>query len=88
MRNLKPSLIAVASALLLTAGTAMAQAPAPAPAPAPSFDELDRDGDGYISKAEAMALPCVGDNFEALAPQNDRGLSRLEYNAAVQRYCQ
>jgi hypothetical protein len=84
MRNLKPYLIAFASVLALGTGTAIAQGAGQVP----SFEEMDRDGDGYISHAEAMALPCVGDNYDAIAPRSDRGLGRLEYQAAVQRFCQ
>jgi hypothetical protein len=80
MRNLKPTLIAVASALALSAGAAMAQE-------VPSFEELDRDGDGYISRTEAMAVPCLAENLDAITTQSDQGLNREEYGEAVERFC-
>lgn len=53
----------------------------------PSFDELDRDGNGYISSAEAMALPCLADNFHRIQSAGDQGLSREEYAAALAQFC-
>lgn len=71
----------ITASLLLTAGTALAQH-------TPTFDELDRDGDGYISANEAMVLPCLAENFDRIEFEDDRGLDESEYTAAVNQYCQ
>ncbi len=53
----------------------------------PSFDELDRDGNGYISASEATALPCLAENFNRIETESDEGLNRSEFEQAVDDYC-
>jgi len=65
--------------LLLAAGAALAQTPV--------FDELDVNGDGYVSSSEAEALPCLAANFDRIDSENSKGLNRAEYEAAVDEYC-
>lgn len=79
MKNLP--LCTIAASLLLATGTALAQN-------TPAFEELDQDGDGYISANEAMVLPCLAENFDRIEPEDDRGLNEREYAAAVGQYCQ
>jgi hypothetical protein len=45
----------------------------------PTFNELDRDGDGYISLEEAAALPGLLERFPVLDQDGDGRLSPLEY---------
>lgn len=80
MMNLsKQSILALTIALLFAASAAIAQNP--------RFEELDGDGDGYISKTEARALPCLSDAFDQIDKQSEKGLSRSEYASAVQQHC-
>lgn len=74
-------LCTIAASLLLTAGTALAQQN-------PTFEELDRDGNGYISANEAMVLPCLAENFDRIEFEDDRGLDESEYTSALNQYCQ
>lgn len=79
MKLSKQSVFALTIALLFAASAAIAQNP--------RFEELDADGDGYISKTEARALPCLSDAFDKIEIQSDKGLSRSEYSSAVQEHC-
>jgi len=80
MMNLsKQSLFALGIALTFAASSAIAQNP--------RFDELDADGDGYVSKSEARALPCLADAFDDIDKQSEKGLSQSEYSSAVQQHC-
>lgn len=80
MMNLgKQSVLALTIALLVAATSATAQNP--------RFEEMDGDGNGYISKTEARALPCLFDAFDDLEKQSEKGLNRSEYSSAVQRHC-
>lgn len=79
MRKLKTPSIALAGALILAAGGVWALAP--------SFEELDRDGDGYISRIEAAALTCLSESFHRTESESDRGLNRGEFEHAVSLYC-
>lgn len=45
----------------------------------PTFNELDRDGDGYISREEAVAVPGLLERFPALDQDGDGRLSPVEY---------
>jgi hypothetical protein len=45
----------------------------------PTFNELDRDGDGYICHEEAAALPGLLGRFSDLDQDGDGRLSPLEY---------
>lgn len=51
------------------------------------FEDLDTDGNGYISQSEASALPCLADAFNDIDTESDQGLNRGEYLAAVQEHC-
>lgn len=82
MRKLNLTLAALLSALALSTGAALAQSEVP------GFEELDRDGDGYISRTEAMALPCLGENFDGIATESEQGLNPQEYSVAVRAFCQ
>jgi hypothetical protein len=61
------------------AGSAFAQAP--------EFDDLDANGDGYISRDEASSLPCLAEVFDQLDTESPNGLNRAEYMRAVAAYC-
>ncbi len=43
-----------------------------------SFDELDKDGDGVITRDEAEAAPGLGENFDALDANADGVLDESE----------
>lgn len=60
------------------AGGAMAYAQAA------DFGELDRNGDGYLSRLEAAADPEIAKRFAQFDTDNDRQLSPAEYFAARQ----
>jgi hypothetical protein len=60
---------------------------APVMAQLPSFDELDQDGNGYISASEAAVLPCLADNFHRIETESTEGLNRREFNQAISEYC-
>lgn len=78
--NIKHLAITLISALVLGLGSAWAQSP--------SFDELDRDSSGYISSTEAMALPCLADQFHTIEADNPEGLTRDEFKQALEEYCE
>src|SRR2546423_9523967 len=48
-----------------------------------TFAKLDKDKDGYISKAEAMADPKLHKDFAKFDLNNDGKLNRAEYLAAA-----
>ncbi|WP_376693011.1 hypothetical protein [Wenzhouxiangella sp. EGI_FJ10409] len=80
MKRSKLSATALIASLAMAGSVAMAQNP--------GFEELDRDEDGYISGSEAMALPCLAQAYRQIDKEDDRGLNRSEYEAAVQKHCQ
>ena len=47
------------------------------------FNGLDKNGDGYLTKAEAKGNPNLASNFKAADRNRDGRLSRAEYRAAV-----
>ena len=47
------------------------------------FNALDKNGDGYLSRAEAKGDPRLASNFKAADRNHDGKLSRAEYRAAV-----
>ena len=53
-------------------------------AQAADFAELDRNGDGYVSRLEAAADPEVAKRFAQFDTDKDRRLSPAEYLAARQ----
>ena len=64
------------AASLAVAATACAQAA--------DFGELDRNGDGYLSRTEAAADPEIAKRFAQFDTDKDRRLSQAEYVAARQ----
>lgn len=80
MNILKLSTIATTAAMALFAATVSAQQP--------KFEELDRDGDGYISAKEAMVMPCLAENFARIDRESEEGLNASEYATALQQYCE
>lgn len=45
----------------------------------PAFDDLDRDGDGYLSREDTVAVPGLPDHFSVFDLDDDSRLSRSEY---------
>ena len=48
-----------------------------------TFAKLDKNHDGYISKAEAIGSPRLGKDFKSFDLNNDGKLNRAEYLAAA-----
>lgn len=55
---------------------------------APAFEHLDVDDNGYISRSEAEALPCLAEEFHNIETRSEKGLDRKEYQEAFAAYCQ
>jgi hypothetical protein len=51
------------------------------------FDELDSNGDGFLSREEVRGIPCLYDNFDRIDRNHPIGLMPTEYRDAVRRYC-
>lgn len=80
--------IAIAAGFALAPLSLLAQFEEPdESAETPAFESLDVDGDGYVSSSEAGALPCLSDNYDSIDAASDAGLSRSEFEQAVQSYC-
>jgi Ca2+-binding EF-hand superfamily protein len=47
------------------------------------FNSLDKNSDGYLTRAEARGNPHLASNFKAADRNNDGKLSRAEYRAVV-----
>ena len=47
------------------------------------FNGLDKNGDGYLTRAEARGNPHVASNFKAADRNSDGKLNRAEYRAVV-----
>lgn len=77
-------LIALGAATAMAFGTAAAN---PQEQDVPSFEELDADGNGYVSEQEVSSVACLRDNFRTLNPQSEEGLNRSEYQRAVSQFC-
>lgn len=45
----------------------------------PGFNELDKDNDGKLSRAEAAGNPALAARFGEVDGDNDGGISRMEY---------
>lgn len=80
MKTIKlfPVLTATFSALVMAAALALEL---------PSFEELDADGDGYISRSEAGALPCLARHYDQAERSDERGLNPAEYRQALDQFC-
>jgi len=69
------ALLVGASALALGTGSALADRPKDDP----GFNKLDRNNDGYLSRAEAAKNPYLAKNFKQADKNGDGKLSRTEY---------
>jgi hypothetical protein len=58
----------------------LAQAPVP---PAPTFERLDRNRDGYVDRAEALALPELDRVFNEADRRSDGRLDKVEFARAL-----
>lgn len=76
--KLKPSILVTAVALALAFGTAQA-ADEKASRDAPGFNELDKDDDGALTRAEAAGNPALAARFNSVDRDGDGKLSRFEY---------
>lgn len=81
--------IAIAASFALAPLSLLAQFEEPAEenAETPAFESLDTDGNGYVSNSEAGALPCLSDNYDMIEAESEEGLSRSEFDQAVQSHC-
>ncbi|MCP1727030.1 hypothetical protein J2T60_000995 [Natronospira proteinivora] len=82
----KKLLIGLGASLVLLAGGAIASEPEERER-VPSFEELDRDGNGYLSESEVSGVPCLHDNFDRIQPENEEGMNRQEYRQGVAQFC-
>jgi hypothetical protein len=53
----------------------------------PAFETLDTDGNGFISRNEASALPCLAGSYYHIERESEEGLNRSEFERAVQKFC-
>jgi len=49
----------------------------------PIFEQLDRNGDGYVDRAEATALPGLQRLLETVSRRADGRLDKVEYARAL-----
>lgn len=77
--KLASTLLVAASALALTAGSALAERPKDDP----GFNALDKNHDGSLSRSEAAANPTLLKHFKQADKNNDGKLSRTEYLEAM-----
>lgn len=80
MKSMKITLVLLAAMLALFTVAVIA-------GDASAFEELDRDSDGYISEAEAGALPCLSENYLLAERESELGLNPSEYESAWSRFC-
>ena len=60
------------------------QRPRSAPAAqAPTFEQFDRDRDGYVDRAEALALPGLDGVFNEADRRSDGRLDKVEFARAL-----
>lgn len=82
---------AIAAGFALTSFSLLAQfeetPPTEETAETPAFESVDADGDGHVSRQEANSLPCLSENYDYVETESDMGLSRNEFDQAVQSYC-
>ena len=75
MRNRAPFIITVASAIALSAGLAGAEEYVQ------TFEQIDVDGDGYISADEAKVRADLSENLQASDENKDGKLNSAEFSA-------
>ena len=83
MRLAQSLFFLVAAALALAVGTAKAEDKIGKDERDPGFHALDKDNDGYISRAEALGNPNLSKNFKQADKNGDGKLSRAEYLRSV-----
>jgi Ca2+-binding EF-hand superfamily protein len=83
MRLAQSLFFLVAAALALAVGTAKAEDKIGKDEKDPGFNSLDKNNDGYISRAEALGNPNLSKNFKQADKNGDGKLSRTEYLGAM-----
>jgi Ca2+-binding EF-hand superfamily protein len=83
MRLAQSLFFLVAAALALAVGTAKAEDQIGKDKNDPGFNALDKNNDGYLSRAEALGNPNLSKNFKQADKNNDGKLSRMEYLSAM-----
>ena len=83
MRLAQSLFFIVAAALALAVGTAKAEDKIGKDEKDPGFNTLDKNNDGYLSRAEALGNPNLSKNFKQADKNNDGKLSRSEYLRAM-----
>lgn len=79
MRFAQSMFFLVAAALALAVGSVRAEDKIGKDANDPGFNALDKDNDGYISRAEAMGNTNLAKKFKEADKNGDGKLSRTEY---------
>ena len=70
----------IVTATLSAQRALLAQAPLPQ---APTFERLDRNHDGYVDRAEALALPELDRVFNEADRRSDGRLDKVEFARAL-----
>ena len=83
MRLAQSLFFLVAAALALAVGAAYADDKVGKDQNDPGFHALDKNKDGYISRAEAKGNPTLSKKFKEADKNGDGKLSRAEYLAAM-----
>jgi Ca2+-binding EF-hand superfamily protein len=83
MRLAQSLFFLVAAALALAVGTAKAQDKVGKDKNDPGFNALDKNNDGYISRAEALGNTNLSKGFKQADKNGDGKLSRTEYLRAM-----
>ena len=83
MRLAQSLFFLVAAALALAVGAAYADDKIGKDENDPGFHALDKNKDGYISRAEAKGNPTLSKNFKQADKNGDGKLSRAEYLEAM-----
>jgi Ca2+-binding EF-hand superfamily protein len=83
MRLAQSLFFLVAAALAVAVGTARAEDKIGKDDKDPGFNTLDKDNDGYISRAEALGNPNLSKSFKQADKNGDGKLSRAEYLGAM-----
>ena len=83
MRLAQSLFFLVAAALALAVGSSYAEDKVGRDKNDPGFNALDKDKDGYISRAEAKGNPTLAAKFKEADKNHDGKLSRAEYLAAM-----